>query len=294
MGKSTPAPSHKTVGRAVPRGTKHLIRRARKALAGAAAPFGEDLHQTRTALKKARALLQLIPRGKKMRDQLGDVSRVIGSVRDAGVAVVTFDRVVQSAGLPMTPPLQKVRDRLVQRRTEIESNPDTVVELHRAERALAQQERRTKQGALGAPTWRDVKGGCKASYRKARRTMAVAYRRGTDSAFHDWRKAVKRHTYQLKGLRIEAGAGKSGVRQRDLERLGDVLGEAQDLAMFEATLRAERACFGRKGDCQRLLSQMQRQRRQLRKEAQPLGDQLFGERPAQFAHRLDGRVSPQG
>ena len=291
MSTTSQEDSLEAIGHDVPRQVRRLVRRARKSLVGAAAPFGEDLHQTRTALKRARALLELIPGAKKMRSRVGDVSREVGRLRDAGVAVATFDRVVQSARLRVTPSLRLVRETLERRRTELEAAAGTEAELERAQRTLKREARRIAQGALEEPSWREVKQGYKASYRAARKEMGTAYRRGTDEAFHDLRKAVKLHAYQLKGLQLTTSAGEPGSRQNDLERLGDVLGEAQDLAMFEATLSAERACFGGKDDCRRLLQTMRRRRADLRKQARPLAKSLFRERPAQWSRQLSVRAA---
>jgi hypothetical protein len=114
--------------------------------------------------------------------------------------------------------------------------------------------------------------------------MAAAYHKNTEIAFHSWRKAVKQHAYQLKTL--AAGSKNRRGRQIDLDRLGDVLGEGQDLAMFEQTLHGEQSCFEDQNECQRMLALMQHRRRQLRTEVRPLGEQLFTERPRAFARRL--------
>jgi hypothetical protein len=282
-----PAMSHKALSHAVPRKSRRLVRRARRLLAGAAVPFGEDLHQTRTALKRARALLQLVPGGKRHRDRLGALGRRIGHVRDVGVAVVTFDRVAKSEGLRMTRALQMVRAHLVDRRERLETDPRTARTLAKAERALARRAREMKDARLDQPNWRTIKRRCKSTYRDARRGMVFAYQSGqreADVAFHEWRKAVKRHLYQLKGLALSHEG--NAQRVADLDHLGEVLGEAQDLAMFEATLREEFVAFPNPREPQRLYQLLGRRRTQLRDRVRPLAETLFAARPADFVARL--------
>ncbi|HEY0712373.1 MAG TPA: CHAD domain-containing protein, partial [Polyangia bacterium] len=265
------------------RKAQQLVRRARRSLERAAPPFGEDLHDTRTALKRARALLQLVPKGKKPREQLGKLGRRVGQVRDAGVAVVTFDRVVKSEGLRMTPALRTVRAHLVERRDGIENDPGTVRALAKAERSLERHGRALKK--LEAPAWTTVKRGCKASYRNAQRAMVAAYESGSDEAFHDWRKALKQHLYQLKGLKLGSGA-EGEQRLVGLDQLGEVLGEAQDLAVFESILRAQGRCFSSPRDPARLCELLQRRRTQLRNRVRAQAEELFAERPAAYAAGL--------
>ncbi|HEY0710418.1 MAG TPA: CHAD domain-containing protein, partial [Polyangia bacterium] len=282
---SKTAPSRKALSHAVPRRAARLVRRAHRSLAGAAAPFGEDLHTTRTALKRARALLQLVADGKKPRNHLGALARRIGPVRDAGIAVVTFDRIIKSEGLRMTGALETVRQRLVQRRDELEADPKTDCVLAKVERALQREARALKRGGVKRPKWPTVKRGCKASYREARRALACAYREGSDAAFHDLRKAVKRHLYQLKELRLPVEA-EAAQRLDGLDQVGETLGEAQDLAMFEATLQNEAACFSNEADCRRLCRLLQRRRTQLRGRVRALAHTLFADRPAVYAASL--------
>lgn len=279
MSKTT----RRAIRKAAPRQARKQLRRALKAVKSAAPPFDEDVHQARTALKNVRALLKLMRRGDKTRERLAKVARRVGRLRDAGVVIVTFDRVVRAARIDKTPSLDAVRARLEARRAALQTDPQTLADLAKAKKTLKQVKRRAER-LLDTPTWPVVVDGLEASYKKARNAMAAAYRQGTDAAFHRWRKAVKSHAYQLRALHSDGG--KRRGRQVDLDRLGDILGEAQDLAMFEETVRAERSCFDDQEDCRRLLHLLFRRRQLLRQDVRPLAENLFSERPRAFAKRL--------
>jgi CHAD domain-containing protein len=281
--------SRRSIRKAAPKMARRQLQRALKAVQAAAPPFGEDVHQARTALKRVRALLKLMRRGGKTRKRLADVARRVGNLRDADVIVTTFDRVMKTSGLPMTPALTDVRERLEAKRAALETDPRTAADLKEAQQILRRVKRRTKSRLHNRPSWPVIARGLVGSYRKARRALTAAYRKNTDAAFHGWRKAVKQHAYQLRAL--EAGGKSSRGRRTDLERLGDVLGEAQDLAMFEQTLQGERSCFPDENEYQRMLALMHHRRRQLRNEVRPLGEQLFSERPRDLARRLGRRRS---
>jgi CHAD domain-containing protein len=268
------------------RKAQQLVRRARRCLKGAVPPFGEELHQARTALKRARALLQMVPGGRKHRRRLRDVARRIAHLRDAGVAITTFDEVVKSTDLQMTPTLKEIRARLVKRRASLEADPRTKRTMEAAHRALGRRARQLKQSTVDDPGWAQVRNEVVSSYQKARRRMAIAWRSGADGDFHEWRKAVKRHAYQMRAL--DSGElRRAGMRMRELDRLGDLLGDAQDMAVFEEMLRGEATtAFSHDRECKRLCQQLRRRRFELRRRARPLAQTLFAERPAEYRRLL--------
>jgi hypothetical protein len=276
--------ARKQLRNAVPRQVRAQLRRAHKAIKVAAPPFGEDVHRARTALKKARALLRLLPGEKNTRRRLAKVTRRVGALRDAGVLIATFDRVVGAAPLALTPALQKVRALLVSRRAALESSAATEAQLRRGRHTLRAIRRAKRARGLPVPRWSALVDGLARSYRAARRAKRVAYTTGEDRAFHTWRKAIKVHGYQL---RVLTAAGlETTSRLAVLERVGDVLGEAQDLAVFEATLGAQRDCFEDQRDCDALLKEMRRRRIELRQAIRGMADGLFEEKPRRLCKRL--------
>jgi CHAD domain-containing protein len=256
-----------SIGRAIPRLVRGRLAKAIQAVESPASPLADRVHDVRTALKKSRALLQLVRpllgrRARKEQRRLAAIARRVADLRDAGVLVETFDRLATTFQEQLTP-LQAVRARLEDRRARLEQRPDTLRSLRRTGRALARVRR----------------------YRKARRAMADAYEQESSLAFHAWRKAVKAHAFQVELLARLCPAYTEG-RRDPLAHLGEALGEDHDLVLFEETVRAERGCFDDQSDCERLLALVSVRRRELRLQARLLGERLFAERPSAVRERF--------
>jgi hypothetical protein len=123
------------------------------------------------------------------------------------------------------------------------------------------------------------------SYRGARRAMNRAYRGGGATAFHEWRKTVKIHAHHL---RLLEPVCPELVHDRidTLDRLGDLLGQDHDLAVFARTVRHGPNCFDDPQDRPRLLTLIARRQAHLRNTLGPLGQRLFAEPPPAFRRRL--------
>ena len=275
--------------------TRHLLRvllkRAIEAAGETARPVGARVHEMRTALKKARALLRLVrpPLGHRARvaqRRLAAVAGRIGSVRDTGVVLDTFDHVAGPAGARSTE-LSALRVRLDARRRKVEQHARTAKDLRRAGVILRLEWRRAKKllhhpiapSALATAFAR--------TYRKARAAMNEAYRRDTIEAFHAWRKTVKTHAFQV-ALLAEGGVTDLEERRDPLDALGTALGDAHDLALLEQTIRAERAGVADPRGHERLLALIEARWRRLVRNARPLGARLFAQRPGEVRRLVAG------
>lgn len=82
-----------------------------------------------------------------------------------------------------------------------------------------------------AMAWDDIANRAAGAYRSARRAWKDARRRNAaDEVFHAWRRRVKRLLYQCEYL---GGRARLARFTRRAERLGEVLGEIQDVCMAE-------------------------------------------------------------
>jgi len=89
-------------------------------------------------------------------------------------------------------------------------------------------------------------------------------------------------------LRLLAGIWPEEVNGRleALERLGRLLGDDHDLAVFAETLRTEPRCFDSERDREVLLGLIEQRRRPCARWARPLGERLYAEQPTAFCRRL--------
>jgi CHAD domain-containing protein len=277
------------VKKAIPRLARKQARNAAQDLRKAERPR-ERVHEARTAVKKLRALLRLVQpalgsvydRENARLRRLGDK---LAELRDAEVLVETFDGLFEHFEQQLGPPLRRVRTRLTTRLRGVESRLDLPARLREAERAFRKTRKRARRWRPSPGGWKAIAGGMGGTYRWGRTALDAAYDEGDDAAFHDWRKAVKYHGYHVR-LLADVWPEELNGRRDALDRLGDLLGEDHDLAVFAETLRNERRCFDNDRDQQVLLGLIAERQQALRAMARPLGRRLFAEPPAAFTRRL--------
>ena len=257
-------------------------------------PRGERIHDVRTALKRARALLRLVSsllgrRGREERRRLAAIARQFGAVRDAEVAVETIDRLLPLLG-GQSSALSALRIRAVAEWRALERRAETAQDLRRASRALALARRRAERlfDRARGQGGRAVADGFVREYGKARQAMKDADRLHTPLAFHVWRKGVKIHAYHVKVL-TNAGVKEMASRRDSLDALGSLLGEGHDLTVFEATIRAEQPRLGHSVDCERLLAVIETRQRDIHRRVKQLGRRLFVDRPSMMRRKLRPR-----
>jgi CHAD domain-containing protein len=283
------------VAKAIPRIAR---KQADKAIAALNRHQGarDRVHQARTAVKKLRGLLRLVrpvlgDTYERENERLRALGDSLSQLRDAEVLIATFDGLFDHFEEQLGPPLRRVRTRLTTRLRGIESRLDLPARLREAGRQFSKTRKRAKawvprkRKRRKGSGWKIIVGGLGSTYRWGRRAMAAAYGDPDDAAFHDWRKAVKYHGYHVRLLADmwpEEMEGRQGV----LEKLGELLGEDHDLAVFAETLRAERRCFDDERDRQVLQGLITQRQQALRAMARPLGKRLYAERPSEFCRRL--------
>lgn len=279
-----------TADQAIRRLLVNRIDSAIEALSADDEAMHEGIHAARKRFKQIRAVLRL------SRDALGgryqeenrrfrDYGRRLASARDAQVMLQTLDMLT---GLrpKLTGSAQSVRTVLAARRDEMETKERTDNRLRADIVADLQADRaRIADWKLPVERFGILRPGLERDYRGGRRAMKRAYRSGTDTDFHEWRKRVKHHWYHLQLLApmwprvLEAHVA-------ELKRLSDRLGDDHDLAVLRATLSAEPALYGGDDAIAPLLRLAERRQRVLRRQARRLGVRLYAEPTAEFGERL--------
>lgn len=243
------------------------------ALASADADLERSVHGVRTATKRIRALLRLLravfPGYSEANAALRTLAARLADVREAQVLLATFDSVAGESG----------GKTLAAFRTSLEADEQTAA---LRVRGAVLEDARARLLALRAASgdWRlerdgfgALRKGLRRTCRKATALMAEAAdgaAGGDIETFHEWRKHIKDHGFQVRLLHdIDSGLAARGEM---LGRLGDLLGEQHDLCALEARLH------DRKEKALRRLEKAAIERRQsLEKEALKLGAVLFEE-----------------
>lgn len=171
----------------------------------------KKVHELRVKVKRLRALLRLTNRNKKissLNNDLRKIGQTLSSVRD-----------------------DTVRAKWLQRHGLRFERKSPKIPLHKMERKLSFAQREARR--LARQRFEDLPSQRAALEKSARKMMKCrkkALKKGSDEAYHEWRKRVKDLLYQLEFF---------GVQQAQLKQLGHQLGLAHDCALAETYLREQ-------------------------------------------------------
>jgi CHAD domain-containing protein len=254
----------------------------------------EAIHEARKCFKKLRAALRLVRNDigetsfNRENTTIRDAGRLLSDLRDSYVLVETIDNLQQKYGKLLQPDaLANVRQQLLARYEQISAamlGDEALV----AQVVAMLDEARPRLASLpisseGSAAWR---GGLRRVYRRGRRRMALAYKQLTAARFHDWRKRVKYFWYHLLILQPLWQTAVSTWAD-DVHTLSDYLGLEHDLAVLHDVvlnedIRVETA------ECDLLLALIAYERSRLQAMAQPLGERLYADTPAELVERVVG------
>ena len=261
---------------------------ARSARAHAGARPGAAVHDVRKAIRRTRAIVDLLGRTlprrerKDLRDALVQARRSLGPARDLAVA---SDALVQVAKAPEVAPAAAAI--VAAARADAPSEGSIADDVHRAiDVALAQGE------ALAAALpdevhARDLVRSLTETYRRARRARRKARR--SDRAVHRWRRRAKELSYQLSVFRDVPAAEE--LREA-LSRLDDELGEVVDRLMLKDFV----GLYGHAAEADAvgvLLAQVDDELIDKSDAARKGSKSLFAARPRKLRKRLAKAITPR-
>lgn len=283
--------------------TRIVDRQLRQALAELAiAPsdprLADHVHQVRKRMKMLRGLLRLMRYAmpldmyRQENAALRDAANALSGSRDAQVYIDTFDILVPAETLddearqlaPVREALVAARDRLLAG-AEAEKNENgnnTAQHLVSARTELEAVRERLPSWRLTEKGFKAIAGGLAQVYGQGHKAFARAYASGDDEDFHEWRKQVKYHWYQVRLLH-SLWPTAMRARAKDLKWLAERLGDEHDLSMLRAELlRLEGV---EEGAVAELEWRASRRQLTLRDEARRLGGLLYAESPKAFCRR---------
>jgi CHAD domain-containing protein len=254
----------------------------------------EDLHQVRVTVKRLRALLRLvrpvIGRSFFRREnaRLKRITNRLSPFRDAVVSRRTLENLALKAPDKRD---RKAISLLLQRASRVRQDPIQFEEqraaaMTRVRRDFLVSADNFENMLLPAEEWNAVGPGLGDMYRRARNRMLLAVRRGTDEAFHEWRKQVKHLYYQLQLLR-PASPERVGVMISQLRDLEECLGRDHDLTVAAQVLTEYAQAPGGRQALRRAVALLDKRRGKLRREGEALGRQFFHDKPGRFGARLN-------
>jgi CHAD domain-containing protein len=254
------------------------------------------IHDVRTELKRARAILRL------MRKSIGnrayhrqnlvirDAARQLGAARDATVLLSAFSGLQRAKdsgrekafGLCVSRALQKER-RESRRRSK--GRAMAVTALQNARRRLASVPPPQREPVA-------VSVGIVRVYQSGRRAFARVQQRTTDARLHEWRKQVKYLFNQFDIVSRMSGGHFTKIRKQS-DRLAEWLGQDHDLAVLQQKIGQISSAEGLAADSREVrvwTDRVRRQRAALQRKARKLGKQLYSQRPQQVRAKIDNRL----
>jgi CHAD domain-containing protein len=267
---------------------EHAVIAARAAAARADEGSTSAVHESRKALRRARAVLAMIegalPRSERraVRAALQEARRSLSAVRDHAVAPEALGALELGDAERQT--ARRVLDNAAEAIPALAEIKQLLGEA--AARAGAQVEALAAALPPELP-WDIVAAGIAGTYRRARRARKRAKR--SRSWFHAWRRRSKELVYQLDFVAAHAGARTLAIRA-DLEAATDRLGAAVDLVMLREFV-ATYAQGVPADDVERLSDELDRQLAQQMKEARRAGREAFRPRPRRLLRRLTRAIS---
>jgi CHAD domain-containing protein len=240
---------------------RQLLREATRAVEGFQRNPQEQAHFLRTRVKRLQSLCRLLPRAAAWREVFlppcRDLKDLFAETRDATIVQGLADKYAPGEAHHLraaaVPDLARARHLCDFARGALADYPD-----------------------WATLEWEDIADRAAATYRSAREAWKDARRRNAaDEAFHGWRRRVKRLLYQCEYL---GGRARLVRFTRRAERVGELLGEIQDVCMAEHWLI--------KQEGRQVPPDLARSKRKLRQKALRAAPDLLGPKPREFRRML--------
>jgi CHAD domain-containing protein len=289
-------PYHLRRGERVPAGLKRIVRgeisSAVRHLSGKGeADRDEAIHEARKNVKKIRGVLRL------MRLELGkiygreneffrDAGLRLSQFRDGGAMLEAFDGLREKyRGELRRGRLASIRRGLVARKQRAEKQGGIAEVLDGVAAALRERALQVAHWPLAADGFGAVAPGLEATFRRGRTAMAHARKHPLPENYHEWRKRVKDHWYQVRLLE-SAWDSTMPAYERRLKDLETWLGEDHNLVVLEEKVMAEPGFYGAKTDIALFMKLIGKFHKELRRDALALGARIYREKPRRFSERM--------
>jgi hypothetical protein len=252
------------------------------------------VHDSRKRFKEIRALLRLF------RDPLAeqfalenhwyrDAARELADYRDADAVVAAVNNLSPKVKQHLGPDTMR-RLRNVSRSEHRAIYRDRETAAAKIENVAAQlpvaAERLNNLSQESFEGFASIMPGMMRTIRQGRRAMHEAYESRNAIAFHEWRKRVKDHWYQVQLL--TPLSSKLAKREKMLDKLSHILGEHHDLEVIRGVVIAAETAFA-PDEAARIDEALAQRQERLARKAQSIGRKIYGQRAIDFATRLQKR-----
>jgi CHAD domain-containing protein len=262
------------------------------------------IHEMRKSAKRVRALLRMVRPviGERVyrfeNGLLREAAASVSAVRDGIVMVEAVDRIRSRYYRLLAPETFAAASERLRRRHERMAG--RVLDDEAVASELATVLYRARSRYLAWPVdpsdpraghqvlpdrWSAIEPGVMATYARGRREMRLAYDQRLPEHFHAWRKRVKYLRHQMEILtplwwEVVGGLAAS------LDTLGEVLGEAHDLAELTRQVTTVPDLVPDPDERSLLVALTFHRQEELQGAARVMGGRIYAESPPQFSRRL--------
>jgi CHAD domain-containing protein len=276
----------KAVRRLVAKRVAHAL----ECLAQSDGPRG--VHGARKEVKKVRAIVRLFSKRisrkqfRRLKRWLSDAAALLAPLRDATIKVQALDELAKHFEGRFTPAaLRRTRAMLRQASQTEMKRFDQQHSARAVTRLFRKIAGETRQVEVKGRRWKALESGVKRSYRAGRRALREVRESPAAANFHEWRKRTKDLGYHVKLLN-RIWPEQMDAMASELNALTQYLGDGHDLVVLEETLIRDAGDNRVAAEFELIQSLIRQREQELRKAALELGTRFYGERPAEFSHRL--------
>ncbi|HZS59235.1 MAG TPA: CHAD domain-containing protein [Gemmatimonadaceae bacterium] len=248
------------------------------------APDDNGIYEARKCVKKIRAVLRLLrqPLASGYTDEnarLRTVAHDLSSLRDADATLDTVRELRGRYPNAVSPHVVRaVSHGLSARKQRAKAEMESIV--RRARKALRASCDEVLPEIQRVGDFPAARAGAVDGYRRARAAGRDLTLDAEPAAFHEWRKRVKDHWYQVRLFARLPNGPRS--RPDTLRRLETWLGKEHDLATLNSIVIEGDDRFGDARARTLLLGSIMKRQRSLRRRSLALGHRLFGQTPKDF------------
>ena len=242
------------------------------------------VHEMRKSMKRCRALLRMVRPaigGKIFHTEnarFRSAAHHLGGARDQHVILETLAKLEAADDGANAPIFVKARKAIADRG----DNGVTTEAIAEALKLLAEGREALQAIEFAGETgFAVVREGLEETYRRGRKAFRDAYDHPTDEHVHEWRKTVQQHWRQMAALEVswpDTMKARAGMARQ----LSQLLGDDHDLAVLIAFASGNLETKTARG----LIASARAAQARIWVEAQPLGSQLYYEKPKALGARL--------
>lgn len=260
---------------------------AQTLLRNRAAAMHDAIHEARRAMRRARAILQMLrpalgERYASLVKPLRDAGAVLSPLRDAQAVIEAMEQLAKRQP-PLLPGNARAALMLRLRRRRSAACRHQSEVLDRVDAMLADARTAIASWA-GDASDADVLNGLRRGYARAARALRRA-RRDPAIHLHRWRQRVREHRLQLEVLH-PVWPEVIGAQIGEARRLARLLGAERDLQLLLAVFARLRTPLVVRPGNATLAARIAGERTALQEQAWVLGARIFAERPGALARRL--------